>query len=324
MLDEFRALGGTADNVCLMEGRFGRGLFPRVPSQPIKVSIPPSLLVSTEHVEFHNNVFRIGPAAPVGAREKAFLENYEQNFSWGVGRRHTEDLIGMMHEAPAELRELLEQTFQVGSWLAGPSPEAVQKMFLASRRIDYKDHSVIMPIVELANHGPVEGYDVDDCVGLSGQFDDEVLVRYVDTDPWQIFTGWGFASATETLALSLTVKLPTLGIAIADGDLGLSKSKKLFFPDVTTEDGTLRLSYMMLGNRNFPRMSRGIFCRIMADAGRTDGNEAFDFIQHINRKQFYKLFEISEQAPTPLRRLLQTVGRYQLEAMSHSIGTRDV
>jgi hypothetical protein len=323
MVEEFRALGGTADNVCLKEGRFGRGLFPIDPSQPCKVNIPEALLVSVEHIEFHNNVLRIGPAAQIGAREKIFLENYEQNFSWGVGRQHIEDLLGMMHEAPVELRELLEQTFQAGAWLAGTAPEAVQQSFLASRRIEFKGRSVVMPVAELANHGAVTGYDIEDSIGISGQFDDEVLVRYLNTDPWQIFTGWGFASA-ETLALSLPVNLPTLGITIGDGGLRLSKSKKLFFPDVTLEDGRLRLSYMMLGNSNFPRMSRGIFCRIMADAGRQDGNEAFDFIQHINRRQFYKLLEVSEQAATPLRRLLQTVSRYQLEAMSHSIGTRDV
>ena len=52
MLDEFRALGGTADNICLKEGPFGRGLFPRDPSKPIRIHIPENLLVDLKHVRF--------------------------------------------------------------------------------------------------------------------------------------------------------------------------------------------------------------------------------------------------------------------------------
>jgi len=42
MLEEFRALGGVAENICLKEGQYGRGLFPREPSKPIQVQIPPA------------------------------------------------------------------------------------------------------------------------------------------------------------------------------------------------------------------------------------------------------------------------------------------
>ena len=46
MLDEFRSLGGIADNIRLGEGRFGRGLFPVDTSRPYRIHIPPSLLVN--------------------------------------------------------------------------------------------------------------------------------------------------------------------------------------------------------------------------------------------------------------------------------------
>ena len=82
MLDEFRSLGGTADNVCLREGRFGRGLFPCDPSKPVKAHIPDSLLVEVGHARFDNDTIRLRRDAPVGVRERAFLENYQRDFSW--------------------------------------------------------------------------------------------------------------------------------------------------------------------------------------------------------------------------------------------------
>src|SRR5436305_1795885 len=151
MLEEFRALGGVADNVYLGEGRFGRGLFPIDPSRPIKIHIPESLLLPVKHVEFRNDAFRIKPGAPIGARERRFLENYERDFSWNASREHIHDLLQMVHEAPLELREQLRKF--CAWWVSGPTPKAVQERFIASRAIRYNGKRVLMPITELANHG---------------------------------------------------------------------------------------------------------------------------------------------------------------------------
>jgi len=313
MLDEFRVLGGTADNVCLGEGKFGRGLFPIDPSKPIKVHIPESLLVAREHVEFVNDAFRIKPEAPIGAREKSFLENYERDFSWSVSRRYTHDLLQMMDETPAELREHLSKFCK--RWMAGPTPEAVQERFLSSRVVRYKGQSVIMPIVELANHGDATEYVHKNGVGLSGQFADEISVRYCLSDPWRIFANWGFPSASETFALSMGMNNPQIAIGeddVSDSDMDPAKP---FFPKVSREGTQLRLSYLMLGNRRWPRLPRGIFHRIMKDAGRLKADEIFDIILHRNRTEFYKLLEATEMAAPPLGRLLRTVITQQLKAM---------
>ena len=39
MLDEFRALGGVAENIRLGHGVFGRGLFPIDPAKPIRIVV---------------------------------------------------------------------------------------------------------------------------------------------------------------------------------------------------------------------------------------------------------------------------------------------
>jgi len=323
MLEEFRALGGTADNVCLGQGRLGRGLFPRDPAKPVRVRISDNLLVDWKHVEFENDVFRISAAAQISAREKAFLENYYRDFSWGAGRQELTGLLQMMHDAPAELREVL-RPFYAFRWLEHPTPKTVQARFLDSRVIGYKGGDVIMPIVELANHGHATQYQTADGVGLSGTFSGEILVQYQLCDPLQIFGKWGFASDSESFALSLPLKPGSLGIAIRREDVELKPGTTPFFPKVATTGFQMTLSYLMLGHKNYPRLARGIFYRIMRDAGRTDAEDVFDFIHHTNRMQFFKLIAASEMAAPPLGQLLRKVARYQLEAMSHSIGTRDV
>jgi len=323
MLAEFRALGGTADNVCLRNGPFGRGLFPADPSRPIKVLIPESLLLDLKDVEVENNVFRVSKGAQTCAREKAFLESYEREFSWGVGRQETEALLQMMLEAPGEIRELLDKRFGAGRWLAGPMPETIRERYFVSRVIGYKGRDVVMPIVELANHGHATKYETQDGVGLSGQFAGEILVRYQLCDPWTMFVKWGFASDSEFLALSLPGNLEDPNLSIGRREINL-ESKTPFFPEVTVDGSRIILSHMMLGNRNFPRLSRGIFRRVMRNAGLQNEDETFDLIQHLNRGEYYKLLEVSELAAPPLGRLLRKAVRHQLEAMSHSIGTRDV
>ena len=329
MLDEFRALGGTADNICLKEGPFGRGLFPRDPSKPIRIHIPENLLVDLKHVCFADNEFRVAPDAPVGFREKAFLENYERDFSWGAGHQYEEGLLQMMSEAPPELRALLEAPFGLNPWLAGPTPGAIQDRFLTARVIHREGVTVVMPIIELANYGNLAEYGGENGVKLSGQFSGEVLVHYEFSDPLEIFRHWGFASDSESFALSLPMALERksgpLFIGREVGSSAIFKpGRKPYFPDLSIESGKITLSYLMLGHKKYPRLARGIFYRIMRQAGRSDAEETFDLIQHINRMQFYNLAAASEAAAPALGRLLRSVARYQLEAMSHSIGTREV
>ena len=59
LLDEFRALGGTADNIRLGHGEFGRGLFPVDPAKPVVIDIPDNLLVATADMVLVNGVPRV-------------------------------------------------------------------------------------------------------------------------------------------------------------------------------------------------------------------------------------------------------------------------
>lgn len=326
MLDEFRALGGTADNLCLRQGAYGRGLFACDPSKPVKVLVPESLLVDVKHVLFENDAFRVGPDAPIGPRQRSFLESYQREFSWGTARGEIEELLQMTHDAPAELRELMKTPFNSDRWLAEPTAKAIQERFLDSRVIRYKGLDVVMPILELTNHGHAARFETGNGVGLSGNFAGEILVLYQLADPLHIFNKWGFASGGEPFALSLHMGLEgkSGSLVLRRDDVRLKPDSRPFYPQVTIADDKMTLSYMMLGHKSYPKLARGNFERIMKDAGHGHAQETFDRIQHINRMQFYRLIAACEGAAPRLGRLLRDVARFQLEAMSHSVGTREV
>ena len=77
LLDEFRALGGTAENIRLGHGEFGRGLFPVDPAKPVVIDIPENLIVATADMIFANGAPRVGPAVKIGERERTWLDRYQ-------------------------------------------------------------------------------------------------------------------------------------------------------------------------------------------------------------------------------------------------------
>jgi len=313
MLAEFRALGGVAENICLKEGALGRGLFPKDRTKPYKLHIPAALLVDVNHVKFEDDVFRVGPNAQIGERAKRFLEDYEREFSWGVANQDVRDVIQTLHEAPAALRELMQNPFNLDYWLVEPTDSAaVQSRYLTSRRLEFKpDLAVVIPIVELANHGQTRGYRIDESgVGLEGKTDGEILAQYHPEDPLGMFVGWGFVSENESFACSLSLKVEKKGppLRVMRKEVNLELRPKPFMPDVTREGDTLVLSFLMLGNRNNPQLPRAIFDRVMREAGRKHATEMFDYIQHVNRLQWLKLIKASEAAPAPGTAVAQTGG----------------
>ena len=328
MLGEFRTLGGTAENVCLKEGPFGRGLFPCDPSKPVKLHAPESLLVETQYISFDKDEsFRWHAKAPIGARERAFLEAYQRDFSWGVNRGDTEALLKMLADASPELRALLSTPFNIDLWLGGPSQANVRERYFGTRYITYKGRGVLMPVVELVNHGHTNVvFDREDGIGIAGNFDGEILVRYRLTDALEMFSNWGFASTDQPFALSLEVGFEIDGgeIVIERGDVSIDPKRRPFYPDVRLEGGRIVLSYLMLGHKNYPRLAKANFYHIMRNAGRNDAEEIFDRIAHINKTQFLKLIAVSEQEAPATGKLVRTVARTQLEALSCAVGTRQL
>ncbi len=322
MLDEFRALGGRAENIRLGEGALGRGIFPIDPSKPVAIRIPENLLMETADAAFENGAFRVRPGSRIGAREKAFLESYEERFSWGGGGR--DDIARVFEQAqalPAELRERLRAEFRCGDWFGAFAPGTVEECFLASRCIASQGRMVVMPIVELVNHGAGADYDTTNGVSLTGTFAHEVLVRYSEIDSYGLFLNWGF-SYPQPQAFSIA-----LGGNIAGAGIRIVRDLSEFhlpgrLPRLTNADAAATLDFLMLGDRLHPRRARTIFYKLARGAGLAGFEEAFDTIQHANRMHFLKLLAAVEGFEVPIVHTLRRMARYQLEAMSFSSGVR--
>jgi hypothetical protein len=324
MLDEFRALGGTANNIRLAEGPLGRGLFPVDPVKPVTIRIPENLLMPVEDVVFENGAFRVGPQSALGDREKAFMEHYQERFSWGGGgRAEVQRLFEQAQALPADLRRELKVAHRCGPWFEELSDKLVQDQFIASRCITYRDRTVVMPIIELANHGHGTHYDPADGLVLRGTFAGEVLVRYSDADSYGIFLTWGFVTPQpQAMSIALAGKVGGDNLHV-ERDFGdFRPQARAWAPMFSRESGDARLSFLMVGNRQYPRLCRGIFYKLMRERGYSGFEETFDIMLHLNRMHFLNLLDAVEDVSAPMARMLRRMALFQLETLSFSYGVR--
>jgi hypothetical protein len=326
MLEEFRALGGTVDNICLRDGAYGRGVFPIDPSRPVSIHIPDELLVDTSDVGFEGGQFRVTSGSSLNARQKAFLESYEALFSWGGGgRAETAQVFEQAQTLPEELRALLRSDYRCGDWFENATEVLTQERFMESRRITYRDRTVVMPIIELVNHGAGASYDLEDGVALQGTFPGEVLVKYSDTDAFGMFANWGFAAEQpQAFGIELNGSVGQTRLRIGRDITGLADSARVWMPELSTIADGAELPFLMIGNRQYPRLCKGIFYKVMRDAELSGWEEAFDTIQHVNRMHFLALLTALEGVGGPMAQTLRRMARFQLQAMSFSYGVRAI
>jgi hypothetical protein len=332
VLEEFRRLGGSADNICLRNGPFGRGVFPIDPSLPVLVRAPENLLLPVEEATFQDNKFRVAENSKMGSAEKTWLEYYMENYSWGGGgRAEIENYFSTLANLPEQVRETLTSSFSMSVPRAPPCAR-IQARFLNTRVIGYNKRRVVMPIVELINHGDLAGYDCTNGVAVGGTFAGEVLVNYGLNDPFMVYRAWGFASRKRT-ALSLPI-----GFSTEFGEIRvkneLDEREPFWFegvemavplPKLTLEDGTITLSFIVLGWQGFPRMPKGVFRRLFREAGHAITDEPFERLQYANRLRFLELLtELEGVRGAVAARTLRAMCYYQLEALAHSYGAREL
>jgi hypothetical protein len=327
LVTEFRALGGIADNVTLGTGPLGRGLFTLDPAQPSKIQVPENLLISVSDTVFENGQLRIKPDANVPARERALFEFFEERFSWGSGgRRDCEDFLARVDTLPDEVHSVLVRDLGLKLFAMKSSPARAEQRFLRSRMMTYGDRYVLMPLMELANHGTSgSSFDTNNGVTISGYFTSEVFAHYGMVDPYAAFEVWSFASS-ETLAFSLPATMP-IGKRQITILRQLSNRKvrgSLRVPVLSTEDDKVTISYLMLGHAKFPRLSKGIFYQFMSDIGADNAEELFDRVRRFNIDRFLKLMEVLEPHQGDLISTLRSMCRHQIAATTHAIGTRPI
>ena len=348
LLEEFRALGGRAENVRLGQGKFGRGLFPIDPSRAVDLHTPENLLFPVDALFFQSGNLRVNPSSKAGAREIAWFERYAAELSWGGdGRRDAERFICGMRELPPEVRTELGNGFGLDYCLAPMSEDLIENYFLSARAIAYhetdsetgppdsrstpahkKAGKVIMPLIELANFGDEATFEFDRGVSLHGVFKDEVLVRYGRQDTLGLFQGWGF-TLERPVAFSRCLSMSTpFGKLVVQRQLAKEKPREIpgvgsvLMPRLAAEGSVVTLSSLMLGNRQAPRIPRGIFQCLFREAGLPGADEIFDQIRHTNVLAFLNLLEMLEGAAGPQAASLRAMARLQLTTIAHCYGSR--
>ena len=327
MVEDFRSLGGIADNVSLKTGPNGRGLFAIDPTLPVTIHVPENLLIRSADVAFEGGKFRVKIKQRGRESEEAFIEKFENEFSWGGGGREDAALkLRSRSDLPESVRNLLVTEIGLTNFVREANDATIEDIFLESRIIRYKNQPVIMSILELVNHG-VDGayFHSENGISLTGLFGEEVLTQYANKDPIEVFFNWGFPSAQYVaLSLRLQLKFGPHRIVIGRNVTQRETRGDYSVPKVRTTENEISFSYLMLGHAKFPRLAKGIFYRLMHDLNVPDAEELFDTIRSINTMQFLRLLAALEEGEGAAVRDLRRVVRYQLEALTQCIGTRQL
>lgn len=330
MLDEFRQLGGMADNIEQRLGQYGNGLFPIDPAQPIKIAIPDRLLIDGDQLVLEGEDLVVAAEANVPDEVRQFIARYQKHFSWGAdGRKNVETFENALKTLPEALLQRLRQIHLLnltvrhkGSWI-----EVLRQRFLMSRRISYHGRSVSMPIIELINHSPRSpGYLINDGIQYKGTFAGEITVNYSPTsDALMRFFNYGFANAEPgAYSMPMPLKLKDGSTVHIGYDVGKVKLiDKLSVPQVDVEEKHRKISHLRLGLERAPRLPRTMLRKALADLPTQLTDEIFDRVRGINLITLTELLDLSDGAETAIARDFRQAVRYQLKALAHSYGVRD-
>lgn len=330
MLEDFRALGGTVDNIEQRRGPHGNGLFPEDPSKPIAIVIPAKLLIDCDHLVLDGDDLVVEHDVNVSSEVGGFIARYQKHFSWGAdGRRHAESFESELKMLPEPLLGRLRQfrLLNLEARHKGPWAEVLRRRFLASRQISYHERKVSMPIIELINHAPASpGYIINDGIQYKGRFAGEVTVNYSPTsDALLRFLNYGFASPElQAYSLPIHMKLDgggTLHIGVETGSIELRD--KLPLPKVAADGQRRKLAHLRLGMARAPRMPRTLLRKALPDLSAAQSDELFDRIRNANQQILCEMLELADGADTPIAHEFRRAILFQLGALAHSYGVRN-
>ncbi len=329
LLAEFRALGGVAENVRLDRGPRGRGVFVVDAGRPATLHIPKSLTVPVDALELRDGEVKV-VRGRVDDRVAAFYENYQKFFGWSAGGR--DEALALQrewNELPAEVVNFIKTMGVLDHperRFMAPDDHVLFDEHVRARMFQDRSGPFMIPMIDLVNHSsPARGYVVENGVGVSGSFSDEVLVRYNNFDAMTMVLHYGFADLSAfASSIGITVDLPggrRLSIA---RDVSASETRNgIAFPIVTIADATIRLSYLMLGIQGATDVPRGVFRSLMKPfVDRAAADEIFDGIAHFNRVRFINFLRTLRKYDGRLIGELQEASINHLDTLSYCIGAR--
>jgi hypothetical protein len=321
LLSQFRALGGIAENISIRQCAHGHGLFAVNPNQPVRLVTPVQLLISPTLLRVTSDGhIKVKSASGLSVAVTAFHEHYQRTLSWGAGglgyiNQHRQQLCALSDSLKTFL-QILGCRDDLSLQL---TPREAFHRHCISRQISVQGVSMLMPMLELANHSD-EGAPyvvMQDGVSLSGKFDDEVVARYRHhMDAFHFFFNYHFAKPSRT-TLSCDVKIDIPGfrsLRISRLD-GLSEARKAYrVPQVSTSKNEIHLSFVELVNLDEPNLPRQVFLELLMEQGipMSSVNQIFDGLLGHNREVLQDFLKACVGAEGLIIQNLRTIAAYQL------------
>jgi hypothetical protein len=326
MLDEFRALGGTADNVERRAGPYGFGLFPIDPARPVVLHVPAAMLIPCRLVREEGGDLVVANGSNLAADVADFFTRYTRAFSWGTDEPEKVDsFTRQVAQLPENIRPELVRFDIVSRLFSDPLATRAER-FLQTRSISVGGDSKLMPVIELLNHSPyARGFNTRDGVRVSGNYTGEVLVHYGAGDAFSRFGTHMFVS-DELWAFSSPFERPMPNGKILKVGRELQEDKEIgswIVPIRRDEGNRTTLSHLMLGCARWPRVPRTIFRYLFPEFEAFQADELFQRIVRDNQVALLGLLDALEALDGSFIKTLRSVVRLQLKNIAEAYGLRD-
>ena len=323
LLEDFRSLGGIAENVVQRKCSLGRGLFLVNPALPGRIVVPENLLVPVNQLQLESGAVTLKPSSRFSEAYRCFFARYQANVSWGWGGRHAvEDFEASLRELPGSVLQKLAQYHLLNLSLRHQDPwdQAVFHRFLASRQVQFKGQSVIAPIWELVNHSvsspPFRLLPTGLATAPVQPGAIELTFKYSETSPLFRLFDYGF-TGQEATAFSFPLRMDCQGasLTIHCGGQPL-RDDQISLSEV---DGSVRISGLPIGNRSVPEQPYAYLCEVLRRIGRGgDARSLFRGIQHVNRDQREELLALLQGCEGNVVEMIRTALTLELELIAQS------
>ena len=271
LLNEFRRLGGVADNVCQKLGEHGKGIFPVNPSIRARIFTPSKLLIKKDDIYLEDKKLRIKKDKKYDREIRDFFNFYQDHFSWGSeGKDITESFEKELLLFNSNLKKLIKQHVLVdlearhkGKWNS-----VIKKQFLNARAVKFKNSEVVAPLWDLVNHKVRSLPFIVNEEGIStpnySASYAELRHSYGNQSPLKRFFSYGFFSE-ETIVFSVpfSINIKNLGIQIFCKGMDLNNDSM----KIERCDNKIILEGLPVADINHPRLPFFYFDEILKKIG---------------------------------------------------------
>jgi len=326
LVDRFKSFGGQVKNITQQEGPLGLGLFPIKLDEKFNLIVPRHLLIPADNVELKGDEIHIKNQNNFPEGYSEWFTHYQSTFSWGAeGEVSVTRFEKSLQALPASVQfELIKLgLYQPDQRLPKLNyRENMLRRFLNCRCLRRNGQLLIMPILELVNHSPLaENWETDanGNVGVSGNQEGEIFVKYSNADPLRRLMGFGF-NCREQMAFSLDISVQHRGQTVTV----LGGGGRYWFqpPKIQSSVGSMVIRQPLLGFSQGPKLAKSLFLKACQNLTNVDACELFEQIHRANILALVNLLRLLDKQTGEMVCQLRCGCLDQLLVLSDHIGYR--